>query len=205
MNDSGHGDCGRGTAGPSRTLDRDSVARSLKRLLLLAGLVAAVLAATTAAPASASSPCWKVLINDWLDGRIDQIYPVICYRQAIDHLPADIEQYSSARQDINRALQARLLHKKAPPNRKTTVVPPGGSGGGGPTSGDGGGGSGGPIGDALSSGRPSKADSVPLPIIVLAAIAGLLLLLGAAGFFARRTQARRALRPAQSPSPPHNQ
>lgn len=173
-----------------------------KRLLLLAAVLGAVLAATTAAPASASTPCWKVLINDWLDGRIDQLYAVQCYHEAINHLPADIEQYSSARQDIMRALQARLQNKPAPKNKRTVVVPPGkGNGGNGPYGGNGGNG-GGPLNEAIGAGRPSKADSVPLPIIVLASIAGFLLLLGAAGFFARRMQARRMLRPAESPSPP---
>jgi hypothetical protein len=178
----------------------------LKRLLLLGALAAAVVAATVAAPASASTPCWKLLINDWLDGRIDQLYPVACYHQAIDHLPADIEQYSSARQDIQRALQARLLNKHAPANHQSGGGGSSGGGGGG-TGGGGGGGSsgGGPVNSLLDKGRPSKADSVPLPIIVLAAIAGFLLLLGAAGFFARRMQSRRPLRPAQSPSPPQNQ
>jgi len=176
--------------------------RTLKRFLLLAGLVGAVLAATTAGPASASTPCWKVLINDWLDGRIDQLYAVHCYRDAINHLPADIEEYSSARQDINRALQARLQNKPAPKN-KHTIIGPAGNGNGGPNSGNGGDGDG-PLNTAIGAGRPSKADSVPLPIIVLAGIAGGLLLLGGAGFFARRLQARRVLRPAESPSPPPN-
>jgi hypothetical protein len=179
--------------------------RTLKRLLLLAGLVGAVLAATTAVPASASTPCWKVLINDWLDGRIDQVYAVHCYRDAINHLPADIEEYSSARQDINRALQARLQNKPAPKN-KHTIIGPAGNGGnnGNGGNGNGGDGDGGPLNTAIGAGRPSKADSVPLPIIVLAGIAGGLLLLGGAGFFARRLQARRVLRPAESPSPPQN-
>jgi len=177
--------------------------RTLKRFLLLAGLVGAVLAATTAAPASASTPCWKVLINDWLDGRIDQLYAVHCYRDAINHLPADIEEYSSARQDINRALQARLQNKPAPRNKHTIIGPAGNGGNGGPNSGNGRDGEG-PLKNTHCAGHPSKADSVPLPIIVLAGIAGGLLLLGGAGFFARRLQARRVLRPAEGSSPPRN-
>ena len=173
--------------------------RTLKKLFLLVGLAGVLFAATTVAPASASTPCWKVLINDWLDGRIDQLYPVQCYHQAINHLPADVEQYSSARQDIMRALQARLQGKSAPRNKRT-IIGPGGKGGGGPYGGSGNGG--GPLNDAIGAGRPGKADSVPLPIIVLAAIAGFLLLLGGAGFFARRLQSRRVLRPAQSPARP---
>jgi hypothetical protein len=176
----------------------------LKRLVLLAGLLSAVLAATSAVPSSAATPCWKQLINDWLDGRIDQLYPVACYRQAIDHLPADIQQYSSARQDIMRAMQARIEGKHAQPNRKSSRVLPGG--GPGPSGGSNNpGGGNGPIGSLLNQGRPSKADSVPLPIIVLAAIAGVLLLLGVAGFLARRMQSRRPpMRPAESSAQPPN-
>jgi hypothetical protein len=172
----------------------------LKRLVLLVAVLGTVLVAGTAAPAPAATPCWKQLINDWLDGRIDQLYPVACYRQAIDHLPADIQQYSSARQDIMRALQARIEGKRAGPNRKSSRTTPSG----GPSGGSNGGGNG-PIKSLLNQGRPSKADSVPVPIIVLAAIAGVLLLLGAAGFVARRMQTRRPpIRPAESPVPPRN-
>jgi hypothetical protein len=83
----------------------------------------------------------------------------------------------------------------------------GGNTGGGQVPGNspgngGGGNGGGPLNDAIGAGRPGKADSVPLPIIVLASIAGFLLLLGGAGFFARRVQSRRVLRPAQSPTRP---
>jgi hypothetical protein len=177
---------------------------------LLAGIACAMLGAT-AAPAPAAAPCWKVLLNDWLDGRIDQLYPVSCYRAAINHLPTDIETYSSARDDINRALQARIAGKAAPPNKSDHNggggSPSGGAGGGssGGNSGGGGTGSGGPVGNVLGAGRPSSVDAVPLPLIVLSAIAGLLLVLGGAGLIARRMQTKRLqIRPAESPAPPQN-
>lgn len=182
------------------------MSRALTRLLLLAGVACALLA-TTAAPAPAAAPCWKVLLNDWLDGRIDKVYPVACYRQAINHLPTDIETYSSARDDILRALQARIAGKPAPHNHNDQ----GGGGtssGGGSSGSTGGGGSptgSGPINNALNAGRPSSVDAVPLPLIVLSAIAGLLLALGGAGLVARRMQTRRLqVRPAESPAPPRN-
>jgi hypothetical protein len=176
----------------------------VKRLLVLVSVAGALLAAS-AAPSSAAAPCWKVLLNDWLDGRIDKLYAVSCYRQAVNHLPTDIETYSSAREDILRALQARIAGKAAPPNSdngNSSGGTPGGSGsppsGGDPTDG-------GPVGKALGAGRPDSVDAVPLPLIVLSAIAGLLLALGAAGLIARRMQMRRPqIRPAESPSPPRN-
>lgn len=161
--------------------------------------------AASAAPASAAPPCWKVLLNDWLDGRIDHLYPVSCYRNAINHLPTDIETYSSARDDILRALQARIAGKAAPPNENNQS----GGGGGGSNSGSSSGGGdpsdGGPVGKVFDAGRPGSVDAVPLPLIVLSAIAALLLALGAAGLIARRMQTKRVqIRPAESPSPPGN-
>jgi hypothetical protein len=183
------------------------VSRALTRFLLLAGIACAMLAATVA-PASAAPPCWKVLLNDWLDGRIDKLYPVICYRSAINHLPTDIETYSSARDDINRALLARIAGKAAPPNKNDQGgggAPTGGGGGNNNGSGNGGDSPGsGPINKVLDP-RTDSVDAVPLPLIVLSAIAGLLLALGAAGLIARRMQTKRPqIRPTESPAPPQN-
>jgi hypothetical protein len=185
------------------------VRKALTRLLLLAAVVCTLLGATAAPPAAAAPPCWKVLLNDWLDGRIDHLYPVSCYRDAINHLPTDIETYSSARDDINRALQARIAGKAAPPNQGNGGgTPPAGSGGNsgsGPSSGGDSGGGNGPVNNAIGAGRPSSVTSVPLPLIVLSAIAGLLLALGAIGLIARRMQTKRLqMRPAESPAQPPN-
>ena len=68
--------------------------------LLIVGAATAAFAAGTAGAAGAvaksKTPCWKVLINDWYDGRIDGIYAIHCYRDALQHLPADVDTYSSA-------------------------------------------------------------------------------------------------------------
>jgi hypothetical protein len=144
----------------------------------------ATAAPAKAARASAAGPCWKLLINDWYDGRIDKIYKVHCYRDALNHVPGDLNDYSSLRDDINRALQAAILGNKAPPNQ------------GGPK---------GPVSNVFKSVGPKSADSVPMPIIVLAAIAGFLLLVGGAGFIARKMQNRRGpMRPAESGSSSQN-
>ena len=81
---------------------------SLARLVVLTAAVATLVVAVGAAPASAAVPCWKRLLNDWYDGRIDNAYPVSCYRAAIRNLPEDVKAYSSAREDINRALLAAI-------------------------------------------------------------------------------------------------
>lgn len=164
-----------------------------KTFVLLA-VLAASLVALLAVPgrASAAPPCWKVLINDWYDGRIDRIYPRPCYREAIKHLPSDADIYSSARKDIERALQAAILGKPAPPNGSS-----GSSGGGGGGTGGTGGASGGttpeetPISKALDSFRPQNADSAPIPLFILGGLALLLMAAGGAGVIARKIQARR--------------
>ncbi len=75
---------------------------------MLLVLVAAAGALLLAGPAAAKEPCWKTLIDDWYDGRIDNVYPVACYRAALEHMPEDVAQYSTLGDDINRALQAAI-------------------------------------------------------------------------------------------------
>lgn len=189
------------------------------RTTLLA-LVAVAGAFLLAGQAAAKDPCWKTLIDDWYDGRIDNVYPVPCYRAALAHMPEDVAQYSTLGDDINRALQAAIAaqgangggdggstggnsgspsgpasgvkgESSAPPAENSTFH-------GGPTvaregaSAAGRDPGGGPIPSALDSIGPSSADSVPVPLIVLGGLSVLLLALGAAGFVARRVQTRRA-------------
>jgi hypothetical protein len=167
-------------------------------LVLFAGLV---LAAGAASPAAAAKPCYRALIDDWFDGRIDKTYPPACYTQAIKHLPRDVDIYSSAPDDIRRAQLAAL--------RK------GGNGGssGPPTSGpstpsrtvEGTGTdparapapavkedqSKGLVLRAIEFFGPSDAASIPLPLLILAGVAFLLLAAAGGSFVNRRIQERR--------------
>jgi len=126
------------------------------------------------------------VINDWYDGHIDHTYPIPCYRQALSHLPEDVSTYSSARDDITQAMQLAIAGKG--PN-------------GGKPSGPRGNGA---VRAALKDIGPNSADSFPLPLIVLGAIALLLIAAGSAGYLARRINARRvAISPSPSlPNPP---
>src|SRR4051794_14491905 len=200
--------------------------------LLRATLLLAVVAGTAAPTAPAAAPCWKQLLNDWYDGHIDKTYNAGCYREALKHLPTDVEVYSSARSDIQRALATAVATAKAQHKRvkdisitptgngggtTTTAAPSGGGNTGGgattTTAGAGGGGGGattdagtatepvstegsgrksndgGPVGSALGK-AGSDADSIPLPLIILGALALLLIAGGAAGMIVRRSQAR---------------
>ena len=186
---------------PHRRRPATSPLRShLPKLALALGLVALALgaAAVRPAPAQAATPCWKLLLNDWYDGRIDQTYSVHCYKDALKHLPADVQTYSSAHDDILRALQSAIAkqQKSHKPVSDTTPVPPSGSGG---SSGGSGGsatttttGTGGEGSDGLA-GKVSADDpsSIPTPLLILGGLALLLVAAGAAGLIAKRIQSRR--------------
>jgi hypothetical protein len=182
-------------------------ARGLKGLLLVA-LVAVSGFAFTAAPASAASPCWAQVLNDWfVDGRIDHIYPIACYTQAQQHLGQDAVNYSGAPDDIRRALLAAIRDRgsgSGPGNGGPTSSggsgPSSSGGGSGPTSGTAGAHKG-PFQKAIDWIGPSNAESIPLPLLILAGIAFLLLAAAAASFVARRIQARR-LDPSSDPPKP---
>ena len=81
-------------------------AKTLLRAALIAGALRR--AARSARPAAAATPCWKALLNDWYDGRIDNTYAIHCYTDALKHLPPDVATYSSAHDDIERALQSAI-------------------------------------------------------------------------------------------------
>ena len=187
--------------------------RNIVKVLLLAVFVFASVASFGVGTAAAKSkpPCWKTLINDWYDGRIDGTYPVHCYRDALKHLPTDVETYSSARDDIRQALQKRLTQGANGGGTTTTTTGGGTNGGSGPTGGgtNGGGGTtpngGGrtPVKSVFGAGKGDHADSFPVALIVLGGIAGLLMAAGAAGFITRRTRTRRLqLAAAATKQPP---
>lgn len=171
-------------------------------------LAAAAGAILLAGPAAATDPCWKTLIDDWYDGRIDSVYPVACYRAALEHMPEDIAQYSSLGDDLNRALQAALAQGSDPGDPTSGVngasTPANNTFYGGPISDPfaaaAGRDIGGPVPSAIGAIGPGSADSVPVPLIVLGGLSILLLSLGAAGFAARRVQARRSTPRAGTPS-----
>jgi hypothetical protein len=181
-------------------MSRRPIVTPLLKASLLATLVCAALVAAAVRPAvaEAKTPCWKALLNDWYDGRIDNTYPVHCYREALSHLPSDVQTYSSAHDDILRALQSAIAkqRKAHKPVSSNTLLPgqtstTSGSGGGNTdtsTSGQPGRQAGGGLAGQVSSDNPS---SVPTVLYVLGGLALLLVAAGAAGLIAKRVQARR--------------
>jgi hypothetical protein len=84
--------------------------RQLAAAVVLAAITAAV---ALTAPAGAASGCAAAVLQAWHDGRLDSSYPPACYREALSELPEDIRIYSSAEDDINRALIASLAKHRA--------------------------------------------------------------------------------------------
>jgi len=107
----------------------------LLKHLLRATLLLALVAAAAPSTAPAAAPCWKQLLNDWYDGHIDKTYNAGCYREALKHLPTDVEVYSSARSDIQRALAAAVAtaKKQHKPVKDIPIAPTGSGGSGGAT------------------------------------------------------------------------
>jgi hypothetical protein len=164
-------------------------------LALLA--IVAGLAATAAMPSSAraADPCWLRVQNDWLaDGTIDGNYSVKCLQQALKNVPEDLRDYSNIPDAIDAAMSDALR---------------GGGGSGGSSSGgeSNGTGNGNPDADknralqgvpdqsyyrrAIDKLGTTKANSLPIPLLVLAGL-GTLLLVSAGGLAAsKRLKARR--------------
>ena len=77
----------------------------MPRLLLAALAVAVSLLAASPSVAHAATPCWSRVITDWTKvGQINGQYTPHCLRQAIKHTPEDLRDYSSIIDDINAAL-----------------------------------------------------------------------------------------------------
>lgn len=171
-------------------------------------LLSVLAAVALAAPAQAA-PCWEAVIEDWFDNsRVDKRYPIHCYREALANMPEDMQAYSSAPEDIARAMRREIARQNQGGSSNTEsdgAQTGGGSGGVG--------GSGGnakptaPIGttepgvevapptesaddgifpEAIKEIGPSDASSFPLPLAVLLGVALLLLAAGGMGLIARR-------------------
>ena len=183
-----------------------------RRLCLLAVLVLAALGSllVSAGPALAAS-CGKQVVDDWYDnGRVDKIYPLSCYREAIRILPTDVLDYSNAKQEIGRALAYAKQGKQDPGSKPTTgttatTETSTTSTGTSPTQTT-------PDRTQTSETTPetsttetdttslteaggnvdtSGPSSVPVPLIVLGGLAVLLLAAGSAGYLARRSSGRK--------------
>jgi hypothetical protein len=155
------------------------------RLTVVSVLVAAVLGmAALASDASASttgSPCWRQVINEWVKvDRVSANYPLHCYNDAIAHVPNDLRQYSSIEEDI---LAARQQAARGPLRTTQGRIQPSEQAAGGPSNGI--------YHQAVDSLSPNNADSMPLPLLILAGLSLILIAAGGAGLVTRRVKARK--------------
>ena len=171
-------------------------ASALAALLTLA--VAGLVALSLSGSAAAATPCGKKILADWYDnGRIDRLYPLHCYEEAVDAIPADIADYVDARDVIERALQAAVGGHLDPGGKDPTPNDGNGKGGrgidggsAGDTGGDGGTGTGAANGpQAAPSVDTSSPSSVPIPLLVLGGMSLALLAAGGLGYASRRRHA----------------
>jgi len=181
--------------------------RAIRFLLSALAALAVVVPAWAADEAvpptwTGTGDCAKAIVDDWYpDARVDFLYPIACYTDAIKGLPNDLRDYTQAPDDIDRALQF-AKRNEADPGRGGAGKPPTGTtettdtgpkpgdptdtGGFGSVGGD----AGGP--DAGSGEQPdpgagsADSSSVPVPLIVLGGLAVLLFAAGGAGYLSRR-------------------
>ena len=175
----------------------------MKRL----ALVVLVLGAFAPASANAAVPCRDRIYNDWYaDGKIATTYPMACYRDALRHVPPDARTYSSLADDIRSAMrgaQARRaghtgipaqIGKGLEPTAATVSAPapkpP--SGGQKPSSSTTpprsrqSEGAAPPTSTVAATETSGSSSGVPVPLLVLGALALLLIAVGAAGAVAKR-------------------
>jgi hypothetical protein len=169
--------------------------------LIVAALAALALALASPPAATAATPCWRQILNDWLDNqRIDDRYAVHCYQEAIDHVPEDLRVYSNIEQDIRAARQRVIREASGSPRTLQSNNPPSQNGTNGtqpnrnppveepttveqPPKGL--------FNEAFDKVGPTNADSIPLPLLILGGLALLLIAAGAAGLVSRHLRARR--------------
>lgn len=138
--------------------------------------------AVSAPSASAQSPCWKQIQDDWVDdGIIEGVYPLHCYGEAIKHVPNDLAQYTgiidditAARQQAARGTRTIQVHTKQSSTEPTPNDP-----------GDG------LYNQAIDKLGPTNSDSIPLPLLILAGLALVMVAAGAAGLLSRHLKARK--------------
>src|SRR4051812_6510398 len=77
--------------------------------LLMSALAAGATVALAAPPAApADTACWQKVLAAWSSGTLGPNFPVQCYQAAVSKLPDDLLGYSSAPDDIQRALLAAM-------------------------------------------------------------------------------------------------
>jgi hypothetical protein len=102
--------------------------------IALVAVAAAALVALAPARTSAAANCGDAVLTEWSKkGDIHRPYPLRCYGEALKRMPQDIRSYSTAADDIQRAMLARQRKAGAksgaealqatPASRSSSAVP----------------------------------------------------------------------------------
>jgi len=173
-------------------------------LVALVLVLSAVASLSFAGAAGAATKCGQKVLADWYDnGRIDRLYPLNCYEEAIDAIPNDIGPYVDAEDVITRALQGALRNEVVDGGCDPTADGSANdctssSGGGNPKGGNGsdprdnGNDGTDPPGEVAPPIDTSGPSSVPVPLLVLGGLSLALLAAGGLGYVSRRRQAAHA-------------
>jgi hypothetical protein len=130
--------------------------------VFVAALAAGVSLLVLIPVATGAPSCGDTVLLDWSDnGRIDKLYALHCYDEAIDAMPADLRDYTDASDVITRALAAAAAR---------------GDDSGGPQSSAG-------MRPDIDTSEPS---SVPIPLLALAGLSLVVLTAGGLGYVSRR-------------------
>ena len=130
---------------------------------LVAGLLVLL---TLPAQAAAAKPCWERVIDDWLaspNGTITGTYKPSCLLRALRYGEGreDLRDYSNITDAIGAALQVSLRNVRTPESNTDRTIQ---------------GVSQSPYRQAIRKLGGDSADSVPIPLLVLAGLGSLLLL-----------------------------
>jgi hypothetical protein len=164
---------------------RLKIIRTARLIAASVAVVLGVLAlAFSAAPASAATPCWKQVLNEWTanpSGYVSGDYPLHCYGDAINHVPEDLAQYTGVIEDIQSARQRAARGTRTVQSHRPSSSTE-------PTSNDP---RGGVYNSAIDKLGPTNSDSLPLPLLILAGLAAIMVAAGAAGLATRHLRSRK--------------
>jgi hypothetical protein len=167
----------------------------VRPLAALAAVLLVVVAAALGAgavPAQAAKPCWERVLDDWSDnGQIEGNYSTSCLIAARKHVPEDLRTYTDVLDKIDGKLHGGIRTPQGVGTSPGPAGPAGTNRARGPqlepnVEDD----EDGPIPSVLGTGT-NDASSIPIPLLVLAGLALLLMAAGGAGFAHRKLQARR--------------
>ncbi len=102
-----------------------------------------------------------MLVDDWADGAISNLYPISCYRQALQNMPEDVRLYSDASDEINRALASQSVKRSIAGGLEPAV-------------------------QSATAGVVPAGDRSGAPLVLAASLAALLVLAASGGYLARR-------------------